>query len=637
MAAEYNPENPILTLAGTISENATLKDKYGVSDATGLGPNGSDEYISFDIVIDSIVRQSFGDASVRDTLGLNTGGQYTGIDVKVGDWISDNTGAKIYKITSISGKGETFVSCSIEDVGMTVARTYSDRNNRLIANTAVVIFETNDEGEPIISLTEFDKFAGADKITQVEQYFKVYKPFQRFTLYPENTGSLELGDFVTITGSGNPYTLVTASYNDTVIGTVADLFGGNNVNIRPFNKIITNFDSPELIVDGNVGTTWYLEGDNTYTTSSNSTSVAKFFQLTDSVIAQVTGSVDNTTLDETTDSLIINNTTVIPINAGGTTLTIEQITSSINNSANITFVSSSIDEKGGGFSETYTLGPAGSGGVEGTLGLAPDCAIPLSPNTGPVGDYTSTATAVFSITHSYSGTTYQFDVKPTYANDLYSAAYPVANQEQIASDIYAAAQAASAPVSASYSTSPNRLFIHATSDGTLTVNSEVNDPFAIPPVGDGSGTGVSTGTFSQPSIEKYLTLFREDGGVILVSGTWSVTAAAAGIYSVAGTPPNLLMLEGGSISSGGEDNDWYIGDTYLSSSKDIQITGSLLVNREDNTSDFLIITSGSYNAFKIDTEGIPRFFAYVDDLNPHATADYGGLYFMSSSVWAALD
>ena len=43
--AEYNPEQPPLSLIGTLAFNAEGKDKYGVNDETGLGPNGSDKYI----------------------------------------------------------------------------------------------------------------------------------------------------------------------------------------------------------------------------------------------------------------------------------------------------------------------------------------------------------------------------------------------------------------------------------------------------------------------------------------------------------------------------------------------------------------------------------------------------------------
>jgi hypothetical protein len=96
-----------------------------------------------------------------------------------------------------------------------------------------------------------------------------------------------------------------------------------------------------------------------------------------------------------------------------------------------------------------------------------------------------------------------------------------------------------------------------------------------------------------------------------------------------------IKIEGG--GSGSADDDWFIGDTFLTASKDVRITGSLLVNRQDSTSDFFLIKSGSYDTLKVDSEGITRFFAHIDETTPWATPDYGGLYFMSSSVWVAID
>ena len=94
-----------------------------------------------------------------------------------------------------------------------------------------------------------------------------------------------------------------------------------------------------------------------------------------------------------------------------------------------------------------------------------------------------------------------------------------------------------------------------------------------------------------------------------------------------------VFVQGG----GGADDDWYIGDTFLTASKDIRITGSLLVTHTASNLDFFTITSGSYEAFKVNSEGITQFFAHTDAPEPWATPVYGGLYFQSSSVWAALD
>lgn len=100
------------------------------------------------------------------------------------------------------------------------------------------------------------------------------------------------------------------------------------------------------------------------------------------------------------------------------------------------------------------------------------------------------------------------------------------------------------------------------------------------------------------------------------------------------TGVNVFVQGGG---GGGADDDWYIGDTFLTASKDVRITGSLLVTHTASNLDFFVVNSGSYDAFKINSEGITQFFAYADAPEPWATANYGGLYFQSSSVWAALD
>lgn len=626
--AEYNPELPVLTLAGTISGDAVGKNKYGINDSTGLGPNGSDKYISYDIIINNISPQSVGDASVRDSSGLSVGGQYTGIDIKVGDWVSDTAGTKILKIVEVQSKGDSFVSCSVEDVGMAIARSRSDRNNSFLNGTAVVVFEANDEDHAVFAINQLDEFEGALAASQVENYFKIYNPFYRFTLYPENTGSLEIGDFVTITSSGTPYNLVKASQDDIVIGTVTDLFGGNNVSIKPTSKIITNFDSPELLSSGQVGSIWYLSGSNILTTESNNNSnQPRFIQLTSAQSTQVTGSYNNPTLLETQYDLIINGFTVIDQDAdNGSNLTIEEITSSINLSASLTFVSASIYNVGGGTAQTYTAGPSGTGGETGTLAYPPDLFIPLSGTPNPTGSYPS-APGKFSITHSYSGGEDAFVVHVTTSNAQY-ATYPVADEVQIATDIYLAAQATGSSVSASYGT--NVVYIFAGAEGNLTVNELSNDPFGQPVVGAGSGTGISTGEFEPAGLEKYLTLTRVDGGNILLQGTWLDQPQGAGLYSVASTPPYLLTL--GVVK---DDKDWYIAETYLSSSKDVLITASLHINRQDSSKDFLIITSGSYDAFKINSEGIAQFFAHPNEFEP--TAILGGMYFTSGSAYLGLE
>ena len=576
--AQYNPEQPPLSLIGTIQDNAVGKDKYGINDATGLGPNGSDKFISYDVIISSISTQTVGDSDVRDSLGLNVGGQYNGLDIKVGDWVADQGGSRIFNITSISTKSSTFISCSIEDTGMVIAKTRGDRVNSLSAGTGVFVFELSDNDQPAFAINTLGNFNNTTAVNAIQTYFNVYEPFERFTFYPDITGSIEIGDLVTTTGSiggssVTPYRLIPANEEDTVIGVVSDIYGGNNVNVRPYNKIITNFSSPELLTDGIIGSTWYSSGSNGAYVTSSEFGNAKFFQLSLAVGSSVTGSVDGTTLDETTDNLKINGVDVIPQDAGGSTLTLAQIVNEVNNSTSSTYVTASINQQGGGFASATTLGAAGSGGSAGTLGYSPDLAIVLQASLGPVGNYPS-ATGEFSIT-SPNGTT--FSVNPTTADVTLFGGYPCASAAQIASDINTAATSAGADVTATSGT--NTLTITGTGAGTLIITNTTNDPFGVATVGNGSGTGLPSGTFSAPALEEYLALERADGGDILLQGSWLTTSNGVGLFGVSGTPPYLLMLE--------NDNDTL--STYY--------TGSLLDNKTQNInfsgSGVEVTTSGS--------------------------------------------
>jgi len=544
--AEYNPENPPITLFGAVSLEAG-KDKYGISDDTGLGPNGSDKYISYDVVINNIQSQVVGDAGIRSSQGLGTGGTYTAQDLKVGDWVATLNGLKIAKITEITERTDSYISCSVEDVGMAIARQRSDRANNLGTGQGVVFFEVNDNNTPLFANDQLAGVNANNTIDAIQSYFSIYEPFQRFTFYPDETGSVEIGDLVTITGSVGgttvtPYRLVPAAEGDTVIGVVSDIYGGNNVNVRPYNKIITNFSTPELLTDGIIGSSWYLSGsEGAYVTSSDFGDV-KFFQLTDPTGISLTGSVDGPTFDETSYNLIINGVEVIPQDAGGSTLTLNQITASINESSSVTHVTADIYEDGGK-AIVSTLDSAGSSttGVpspeNGTLKYSttsPYFFVPLAGTTGGgTGNYPS-APGKFAITASGV----DFEVHPTTA-DIEVFNYPCASNTQVALDIESAASSAGADITVT-ATSTNSITI-TVNDGTDLIIQEISDaPLAAPVVGALSATGLPTGEFAAPAVEEYLSLTRTDGGVIFFQGNWY---ASQGLQSNQGTPHYLLMVE----------------------------------------------------------------------------------------------
>ena len=616
--AIFQPEKAPLTLFGVTSGNAVGSTKYGIYDQTGLGPNGADKFIEYTITI-TISAQSVGDASVRNSLGLGTGGQYNGVDVAIGDYLALDSGTKVFKITAISAKTTTSVSLTFQDVNMIIARTFSNRINTINDGSSVVIFRASDAEDAVIALSQLGGFTGVEAISAVQNYFNVNKPQQRFTFSPIDTGSLTVGDSVTISGSAAGYFVNQAIGSDPVIGTVSDIYGGNKVNVRTSGKVITNFTAPEKLTTGGVRTTWYLSGSGDISkTPSNS---PQYLQLTNPIPASVTGTVANATFDRTQFNLTINNIEVISQDAGGGTLTTGQITSSINSAANIakTNTSASVVYTGGGFASATTLGSAGSGGSAGSLGYTPTLGLVLDGSAGGAGSYPS-APGTFSIT-SPNGVT--FSVNPTVA-DFQISGFPAASATQIAGDINTAAVAASADVVAS-SPSTNELVITGQGAGTLIITNTTPDSFSVATVGNGSGTGLPTGTFSAPAVEQFLKIFRNDGGDIIIGGNWYTSVNGAGIFGVGGTPPYLLQIQ----------NDL----TTFPYTGSAQITGSLAVTGSSTflkdagkAGDFFLIQSASFTALKSTDKGVITF----GDFTSLPTAVDGGFAYSGSNFYAGI-
>jgi hypothetical protein len=548
---------------------------------------------------------------------------------------------------------------------MIIARTRSDRANSISDGTGVFVFEVSDNDQATLAINTLDQFSNTTAVNAIQTYFNVYEPFERFTLYPANTGSISIGDLVTSTGSEYPYLLTPATDNDTVLGVVSDIYGGNNVNIRPFNKIITNFSSPENLVNGSIGSTWYLSGSGNYSTSSIDGD-PKFFQITNPVVASVTSSVDGTDFDETQYNLKINGVEVIAQDASGSVLTIQEITSSINASSSLTYVTANIDEQGGGFASATSLGSAGSGGEAGTFAYDEPFVL-LDGNTGPVGNYPS-APGKYSITASGVF----FEVHHTTANYLFSG-YPGADEQQIATDINAAAALASAPLTASYGT--NTVTLTLTQAGNLEINKLANDPFGAPIVGNSSGTGLPTGVQSAPALEQYLALKRNDGGDILLQGNWITSTSGSGLYSVSGTPPYLLMVEasgaGSTVNTGsllvtasvslnditfekGDGTNFVItvdtgsgggggslfpftGSANITGSLEVigfsSLTGSVFIKGTVNEDALSVSDSSGDKKFSVNSEGV----VVLEEMTSEPTAVEGGIYYSQSQFYFGVE
>ena len=175
---------------------------------------------------------------------------------------------------------------------------------------------------------------------------------------------------------------------------------------------------------------------------------------------------------------------------------------------------------------------------------------------------------------------------------------------------------------------------------------ELSYSSSLAPIFNQTVAGTPAGGYEVGAYQIAVQEFLDDLGLdILYTGSFVkektsfINFTGSGIQDISVTESfgktgvNITVQGGGA----GGDSDWYDGNTFLTSSKEVRITGSLLVTHTASNLDFFVVNSGSYEAFKINSEGITQFFAYADAPTPWATADYGGLYFQSSSVWAALD
>ena len=109
--AEYNVDNPILFLKGTL-DATSVATRYAHDDSTGLGPNGTNVAIEYDLTVNQIDSQNIGSSETR------SGGSrvYTGLDIKTGDWVVNGFGQVCLQIVSIISKSEAAITFRAKDV-----------------------------------------------------------------------------------------------------------------------------------------------------------------------------------------------------------------------------------------------------------------------------------------------------------------------------------------------------------------------------------------------------------------------------------------------------------------------------------------------------------------------------------------
>ena len=140
----------------------------------------------------------------------------------------------------------------------------------------------------------------------------------------------------------------------------------------------------------------------------------------------------------------------------------------------------------------------------------------------------------------------------------------------------------------------------------------------------GSFTGQATGSFTG-------SFFGNGGGITNIS--------ASSVMDL-----NLFRIGTGSVSAsvGRLPNDFFVINSGSAQIVNISNQGAFTLNATGSTilgpgtiPHFFLITSGSRNIFKINKDGVTE--NKVFESNEIPTAQYGGIYFTSQSIYVGLD
>lgn len=528
--ANYNTDNPILFLTGTVTATEVSK-RYEYDDETGLGPNGSNIGVEFNITVSSIDTQSIGSSDTRS----GSTRAYTGLDIKTGDWLVNNEGKTCLQITSITSKTETVISFTAKDIDAFSYKNY--RANGFAAGiTSIAFFEVSDSGKPLIAGEDAAGFFG-DKVAVdlLQSRFAIQEEDERFRMEFDTAQVVSEGQIVSIGSNGNLLPFGHADAFDFKLGVVVSKkYNARIVYIKPFNTIIDNFNDPSRLAAGSVGDTWFTSninaGDITNVEADGGDKV--YFQFRDAIPTVVTASIAGISSNNG-DSLSINATDYSVANfesldTAGIVALINQDTNAHNVAATSPLLPTILKSYDGG------LNPQNG-----------DVVIVSSVDAG----VTNADMAITISDGNNSGSVSFSTPDGTFPNT--GGAYLTISATQMAADINVVCAA-------------NNIDIVASTEANTSGNNNTEYPKLVLTLGSGIG-GSSTGigiietaddaagqTFTTAtamplglniSTDAILTLTRADGGDIALGGQGTFVNANGMVSSSSGTPGLLVMIE----------------------------------------------------------------------------------------------
>lgn len=526
--AIYDPTTPPLFLNGTVSQFLGL-EQYQYIDDTQINFTGA--YRTYNVTVQAINYQTLGTAETRSGVAK----QYTAIDIKAGDWITSVNGQIVLKIKSITSKTNSSIQFIAEDVDMIVYKTYA--LSEMSIGDKIAFFEVSDNRVPLIAGPDVQSFFTIPlAVDKIQSRFAAEEESERYR-FEFNTPNLSInkGDIITVdTITGEMVKFGSVNASNIPVGVVIEKLMNNTVvYVKPFNTIIDNHTSPELIT-GTVGDIYYASASNPGAISLTKYPGAMplFLQIKNATPTIVTATTTDY-LPTPSDVVKLNNTTVFDGNIHLVPGSIQDFVNLINGStATHKVVASSL----GDYATVSSVASASTVSVS-LIVLSTDGGATYEPLVTTFSDGTNSVTITFDQ-----------NTAPTTVAYPGASQYLTLNAQVIASMLNTAFTANGVNLNA-YSTVPGNgpspsvygiLTIEAT-DPAASINITGTDQ-------DGFGntfvTGMGIAATTPASSSEYLVLTRSDGGDILITGTGSYINNNGITSSSMGTSPFLLMLEG---------------------------------------------------------------------------------------------
>ena len=536
MSTYDNVNSPLMFIQGSVQSTSVYK-RYAHDDSTGLGPSGSNIGIEFSMVIENIQTQRIGSSETRS----GAANEYTGLDVKVGHWLTDSFGEKCLQVIKIISKSDSQVSLIAKDVDAFTYKNY--RANQMIPGFDCAFFALSDSGKPLISGEDAVGFFGINAIAvdKLQSRFSSFEESERYSIQFETSqNSIGVGQVVTVDNSGNlvPIGHATAVSNYKLGVVVGLAYDNTQVYIKPFDKLIDNFSNPELL-SGSVGDTYYASTatPGALTTVAGGGSGSLYFQVRDAIPTKVTSTTINISSDAG-DTLVVNG--VACVNGARNSA---ELATDINANTATHFVTASNPK----VETSLTSFEQGLNPTQGVITLVSSTDTGAN-NTFPsisVSDGINTANVTFSVSDGAFPTNQAIlTISATrIATDL-NAAFVAANVDIVASTI-------SHDNGANSDIYPGlKLTLGAV--GTEITITEV----AADALGQTFAGAMAIPQTKQGSNDTLLTLTRADGGDILLTGLGTFVNSNGMVSSSSGSPALLAMLgSAGADGADGADGD----------------------------------------------------------------------------------